>query len=58
MAVKHQIIVYFYRKVEVAFFVTVLKILQIQGVEMSTGGSIESNVRLFEAFILVNREVS
>jgi hypothetical protein len=57
MAVKHQIIVYFYRKVEVAFFVTVLKILQIQGVEMSTG-SIESNVRLFEAFILVNREVS
>jgi hypothetical protein len=42
----------------VEVFVTGLKILQIQGVEMSTGGSIESIVRLFEAFILVKREVS
>jgi hypothetical protein len=35
--------------VEVAFFVTV----QILGVEMSTGGSIESNVRSFEAFFTI-----
>jgi hypothetical protein len=33
--------------VEVLFFVTGLETLQLQGVEMSTGGSIESNARFF-----------
>jgi hypothetical protein len=40
----------------VAFFVTGvtgLETLQIQGVEMSTGGSTESNVRSFEAFLTI-----
>jgi hypothetical protein len=39
--------------VEVAFFVTELETLQILGVEMSTGGSTELNVRSFEAFLTV-----
>jgi hypothetical protein len=39
--------------VEVAFFVTVLETLQILGVEMSTGGSTESNVGSFEAFLTI-----
>jgi hypothetical protein len=39
--------------IEVAFFVKGLEILQIQGVEMSTGGSTESNVRSFEAFLMI-----
>jgi hypothetical protein len=39
--------------VEVAFFVTGLETVQILGVEMSTGGSIESNVRSFEAFFTI-----
>jgi hypothetical protein len=38
---------------EVAFFVTGLETVQILGVEMSTGGSIESNVRSFEAFFTI-----
>jgi hypothetical protein len=37
--------------VEVALFVTGVETLQILGVEMSTGGSTESNVRSFEAFL-------
>jgi hypothetical protein len=37
--------------VEVAFFVTGLETLQILGVEMSTDGSTESNVRSFEVFL-------
>jgi hypothetical protein len=39
--------------VEVAFFVTGLETLQILGVEMSRGGSTESNVRSFEAFLTI-----
>jgi hypothetical protein len=35
---------------EVAFFVTGLETLQIQGVEMSKDGSTQSKVRSFEAF--------
>jgi hypothetical protein len=37
--------------VEVFFFVTGFETLQILGVEMSTSGSTESNVRSFEAFL-------
>jgi hypothetical protein len=40
--------------VEVAFFLTGLKTLQILGVQMSTGGSTESNVRSFETFLTGN----
>jgi hypothetical protein len=39
--------------VEVAFFVTGLETLQILGGEMSTGGSTQSNVRSFEAFLTI-----
>jgi hypothetical protein len=39
------------KTVEVAFFVTGLERLQIQGVEMPTGGSTESNVRSLKHFI-------
>jgi hypothetical protein len=39
--------------VEVAFFVTELKTLQILGVEMSTGDLTESNVRSFEALLTI-----
>jgi hypothetical protein len=39
--------------VEVAFFVTGLETVQIQGVEISTGGSTESNVRSFKAFLTI-----
>jgi hypothetical protein len=39
--------------VEVVFFVTGLETLQILGVEMSTGGSTQSNVRSFEAFLTI-----
>jgi hypothetical protein len=41
------------KTVEVGFFVTRLDTLQILGVEMSTGGSTESNVRSFEAFLTI-----
>jgi hypothetical protein len=37
----------------VAFFVTGLETLQILGVEMFTGGSTESNVGPFEAFLTI-----
>jgi hypothetical protein len=40
------------KTVEVAFF-NRLDTLQVLGVEMSTGGSTESNVRLFEAFLTI-----
>jgi hypothetical protein len=39
--------------VRVAFFVTGLETLQILGVEMSTGGSTESDVRSSEAFLMI-----
>jgi hypothetical protein len=39
--------------VEVTFFVTGLETLQILGVEVTTGGSTESNVRSFEAFLTI-----
>jgi hypothetical protein len=39
--------------IEVAFSATRLETLQILGVEMSTGGSTESNVRSFEAFLTI-----
>jgi hypothetical protein len=36
---------------KVAFFVKGVEILQVLGVEVSTGGSTESNVRSFEALL-------
>jgi hypothetical protein len=39
--------------VEVAFFVTGLETLQVLEVEMSTGGSTDSNVRSFEAILTI-----
>jgi hypothetical protein len=39
--------------VEVAFFVTGLETLQIQGVKISTGGSTALNIRSFEAFLTI-----
>jgi hypothetical protein len=47
-AVENRPFVYLYRNG--CFFVTDLETFQIQGVEVSTGGSIESNVTAFEAF--------
>jgi hypothetical protein len=49
-AVENRPFVYFYRNG--CFFVTGLETFQILGVEMSTGGTIESNVRAFEAFFI------
>jgi uncharacterized protein YwlG (UPF0340 family) len=40
------------------FFVIGLETLQIQGVEMSAGGSTESNVSLFEALNDCKQETS
>jgi hypothetical protein len=42
-----------YKRLKCFFFVTGLETLQIQGVKMSTGGSSESNVRSFEAFLTI-----
>jgi hypothetical protein len=39
--------------VKVFFFATEFETLQILGIEMSTGGSTESNVRSFEAFFTI-----
>jgi hypothetical protein len=39
--------------IEVDFFVTRLKTIQVLVVEMFTGGSTESNVRSFEAFLTI-----
>jgi hypothetical protein len=35
------------------FFVSGVEMLQVLGVEVSTGGSTESNVRSFEAFVTI-----
>jgi hypothetical protein len=42
----------------VALFVTGVETLQILGVEMSTGGLTESNVRSFEAFLTTYEYIS
>jgi hypothetical protein len=56
-AVENRALMYVYRNFEtvevVFFFVTGLETLQVLGVEMSTGGSTESNVRSFEAFLTI-----
>jgi hypothetical protein len=35
------------------FFLSGVEVLQVLGVEVATGGSTESNVRLFEAFLTI-----
>jgi hypothetical protein len=42
------------KTVEGAFFVTGLETLQILGVEMSTGGSTESNITIYLSIITRN----
>jgi hypothetical protein len=39
--------------VKMAFFVSGVEILQVLGVEVFTGGSTESNVRSFQAFVTI-----
>jgi hypothetical protein len=39
--------------VKIAFFVSGVEILQVLGVKVSTGGSTESNVRSFQAFVTI-----
>jgi hypothetical protein len=40
-------------QVKVAFFLSGVEVLQVLGVKMSRGGSIESNVRSFELFVTI-----
>jgi hypothetical protein len=41
------------KTVKVAFFLSGVEVLQVIGVEVSIGGSTESNVTSFEAFVTI-----